>query len=319
MAEATYGRHRRTASLSPWPVPDGERRAGGGNLLRTCARVAVRGLIATGFAGAAWLLSSSGASAAESETTATDTGGIHLTVPSPVAPGDGGVVEPDDAPRPVRATEGTAETAEAATASPRRRVPLRVRAGSHRRPMPAATMWAIDQALRDELARVRPVPAGLIVGVPGKGDEPASARPDQSVGSGRVPTAALPDVAKRDAPRVPVVTPRIQARQPVVHRPAAARTAVRTVVRADHRTDWQRTPDVPMLPRPEPAPAPASPVPGITTGPSCSWTGPTHDRGAFALVPAYFAAASGVCERRGRAVDVVVHRVFVEDPTVSPD
>ena len=81
--------------------------------------------------------------------------------------------------------------------------------------------------------------------------------------------------------------------------------------------DPRRTHHVPLLPRPAPAPVP--PGAGLTTGVPSMGSGPTQDGGAPAIVPAMTAAATAATDRPERADDVEVRTLIAESPTISPD
>jgi hypothetical protein len=79
----------------------------------------------------------------------------------------------------------------------------------------------------------------------------------------------------------------------------------------------QRTRHVPLLPRP--APDPAIPGAGLTSGVPGMGSGLSQDGGAPAVVPAITAASSMAGNRPETAQDVEVRALIAESPTFSPD
>jgi hypothetical protein len=390
MTESTYERELRATSPSPRPEFDGDRRARRSHLLRIGTRVAMRGLIVAGFAGAAWLLSSSAAHASEGSITGTGStatpgaasltslvaplvetggrapaaGGMHGTktrgkdhgglgvvgmltpagnLVTTILPEATGALVPDEALGSDRANGATASTAGTTAA---------------RSILPADGLLA-PLGLRGPLSRglTRSIGADPTLG---SGQAITSIRLVSQGQDRPVPLAASTLTAKsltRAASKPTGRSVRVDAADatrstdpvdPMADRPATSTTAMatdassatadggtslpgtaspsgsrhharsgHTPVRVIDRTGWQGTLHVPLLPRP--APVPAYPVQGITSGVPSSMAGPDHDGGAFAFVPAPFAAPAVANHRLARAVDVAVPSVFVEDPTVSPD
>jgi hypothetical protein len=81
--------------------------------------------------------------------------------------------------------------------------------------------------------------------------------------------------------------------------------------------DSRRTHHVPLLPHPAPAQVP--PGVGLTSGVPSMGSGPSQDGGAPAIVPATTAAATAATDRPDRADDVEVRTLIAESPTISPD
>jgi hypothetical protein len=79
----------------------------------------------------------------------------------------------------------------------------------------------------------------------------------------------------------------------------------------------QRTRHVPLLPRP--APDPAIPGAGLTSGVPGTGSGLSQDDGAPAIQPATNAASAMAGNRPETADDVEVRTLIAESPTVSPD
>jgi hypothetical protein len=85
----------------------------------------------------------------------------------------------------------------------------------------------------------------------------------------------------------------------------------------DDRALLQRTHHVPLLPRP--APLPVLPGSGLTSGVPSTGSDLNQDGGAPAVVPAGTAAALVANHRPDTADDVKIRPLIAESPTVSPD
>jgi len=273
-------------------------------------RLAVRGLVVAGFAGVAWLLSSSAAHASATTpdvlatfpsqlfthvlptTTAQPVagqerqgrlrGGAELPVLQPVAAATSPfmtitstVVRPGGATAPTATVPAAARTRSAA------------KAGHTRSPLAGPN-------------------AGATLPVSARRD---IARTDLTAGTDIAGLTTLTGVAK-DGP----------VKDPAIVRGAGSRHRAgsdQPPADAGDPIDPRRTHHVPLLPRPAPAQVP--PGVGLSSGVPSMGSGPSQDGGAPAIVPATTAAATAATDRPDRADDVEVRTLIAESPTISPD
>jgi len=280
-------------------------------------RLAVRGLVVAGFAGVAWLLSSSAAHASSGSVhsvrqhpdavMSTATGllshALPMTTAQPVAGRDvpgllrGGarlpVLQPvTHATSPLNAITSTVgrpggATAKTATVPAAARTRPAAKAGHTRSPLPGSSAGA-----------TLPVSAGRDI-----------ARTDLAAGTDIASLTTLAGAAK-DGP----------VKDTAIARGAGSRhRADRGQPPADagDPIDPRRTHHVPLLPRPAPAEVP--PGVGLSSGVPSMGSGPSQDGGAPAIVPATTAAATAATDRPDRADDVEVRTLITESPTISPD
>jgi hypothetical protein len=293
-------------------------------------RLAVRGLVVAGFAGVAWLLSSSAAHAS-STTAAGDGGGsiglvtmlsgsngeattatgllthvLPTTTAHPVAGRErrAGRLLLDDAGLPVLqpvaaatspivAITGTVGRPGGATATTAMIVPATARTSSVAKAGHSRSPHAGPSA-----AAIFPVRAGRDI-----------ARTDVTAGTDIAGFTTLAGAAK-DGP----------AKETAIVRGAGSRHRAGSgepPAEAGDPIDSRRTHHVPLLPRPAPAPVP--PGVALTSGVPSMGSGLTQDGGAPAIVPATTAAATAATDRPERADDVEVRTLITESPTISPD
>jgi hypothetical protein len=293
-------------------------------------RLAVRGLVVAGFAGVAWLLSSSAAHA--SSTTAVGDGGgsaglvtvldgsngdtntvtgllthvLPTTTAHPVAGQErrAGRLLLDDAGLPVLqpvaavtspivAITGTVGRPGGATATTATIVPVTARTSSAAKAGHSRSPHAGPSA-----AAIFPVRAGRDI-----------ARTDVTAGTDIAGFTTLVGAAK-DGP----------AKETAIARGAGSRHRAGSgepPAEAGDPIDSRRTHHVPLLPRPAPAPVP--PGVALTSGVPSMGSGLTQDGGAPAIVPVTTAAATAATDRPERADDVEVRTLITESPTISPD
>jgi hypothetical protein len=280
------------------------------------ARLAVRGLVVAGFAGVAWLLSSSAAHA--SSTTPGDLTTVlgisasdsiqltHLlptTTAQPVAGQERQGLRRDDAGLPVLQPVASAAsplttitsivgrpggaTAQTATVPAAARTRSAAKAGHSRSPLAGPN-------------------AGATLPVSARRD---IARTDLAAGTDIAGLTTLAGAAK-DGP----------VKDTAILRGAGSRHHAgsgQPPADAGDPIDPRRTHHVPLLPRPAPAQVP--PGVGLTTGVPSMASGPSQDGGAPAIAPATTAAATAATDRPDRADDVEIRTLIAESPTISPD
>ena len=288
MAESTSERSPRASSV-PW-------------LRSRYARLAVRGMVVAGFAGVAWLLSSSAAHASTSE--ASPSPGL---IPALVAESNTGAVL------------NTAAVLTTATDIVTRVIPVPVAGRAVERVLASPALQPVDAALKPlQLPLVSPAHVA------------ASAKSAAVTGTA-VKSAPVTGTAKRTAAQKTVRRADTTMTAAAGMAPGASSGPTRTVMRqhaerghapavapaADGRTDVRRTHHVPLLPRP--APAPAFPGAGLTSGVPSTGSALSQDGGIPAIVPAAMAAAAVAGNRPVAADDVEVRLLIAESPTVSPD
>jgi hypothetical protein len=288
-------------------------------------RLAVRGLVVAGFAGVAWLLSSSAAHASGGaapagpdlagstltrSTLASSTGLLTHVLPTtaaqPVAGQGvhgllrGGAGLPVLQPvthavtqaSPLMAITSTVgrpggATAKTATVPAAARTRTAAKAGHTRSPLPGSSAGA-----------TLPVSAGRDI-----------ARTDLAAGTDIASLTTLAGAAKDGPVKVTAITRGAGSR----HRADRGQPPAD----AGDPIDPRRTHHVPLLPRPAPAQVP--PGVGLSSGVPSMGSGPSQDGGAPAIVPATTAAATAATDRPDRADDVEVRTLIAESPTISPD
>jgi hypothetical protein len=291
MAESMSERSPRPSSV-PW-------------LRSRYARLAVRGLVVAGFAGVAWLLSSS---AAHASSTAHTSPSGHASWSEATSPA--GLIPA------LVAESNTAAVLTTATDLVTRVVPVPVAGHAVERVLASPALQPVDAA-PDPRQRLLQLPLQLTLTSPAHVAAPAKSA---AVSGPAKKTAAQKTVRQADtvttaatgmAPSVSSGPTRTVMRQRAErgHAPALAPAA-------DDPTDVRRTHHVPLLPRP--APAPAFPGAGLTSGVPSTGSVLNQDGGIPAIVPAAMAAAVAG-NRPVAADDVEVRSLVAESPTVSPD
>jgi hypothetical protein len=259
------------------------------------ARLAVRGFVIAGFAGAAWLLTSSAAHASSAAHGADVPGLVNVldggvaTAPSHLI---SGVLPPSGKPAATlhgsrhanHHGSGTWRSDLLGTVSHPVPKTVHAKGGAKKKAkaLPSAghgrKRHVARLAVRDAAAGVQlPLRSGTVVGADGVMTTHSSARRQHAEVSGR-------------------------------HVPTMEETA---------SVDPRRTLHVPSLPRP--APVPVLPGEGFTSGVPGTGSGLGQDGGAPVIVPAATAAIAADANRPDTAGDVEVRRQVAESPTVSPD
>jgi hypothetical protein len=317
---------------------------------RRYTRLAVRGLVVAGFAGVAWLLSSSAAHASSTQPAA---GGLtSLVNVLGGAAGDGpassGAVLPTATGLLTHALPATATAVDGRERSIAMTRADGSRAGSGdkvdgavRGLFASPVLQPVDAVLSPELT-----PGPATSGAPmGSATKKAKAATDRRGGtaarvrSGRAEpakasgmadvvysdsaSAARTDSAGTDGNGIKLTGAEQDGtvgRNIAIVRGAASRH--RAVggghsAEAGDPIDSRRTHHVPLLPRP--APAPVLPGAGLTSGVPSMGSGLNQDGGAPAIVPVATAAGTAARNRPDRADDVDVQALIAESPTISPD
>jgi hypothetical protein len=284
MAESTSERSPRRSSTS---------------LLRSrYARLAVRGLVVAGFAGVAWLLSSSAAAHASSSVTPVPPSSVGL-IPALVAESNTGAV---------LTTASDLVT---------RVIPVPVAGRAVERVLASPALQPVDAA-PDPQQRLLQLPLQLPLTSPAHVAAP--------VKSAAVSGTAKKTAAQKTVRQADTVTTAATGVAPSVFS-GPTRTVIRQHAERGHApapapaatdpTDVRRTHHVPLLPRP--APAPAFPGAGLASGVPSTGSVLQQDGGMPAIVPATLAAAAVAGNRPVAADDVEVRPLIAESPTVSPD
>jgi hypothetical protein len=345
MAESTSERSPRTASMSC-------RR----DARSRFTRLALRGLVVAGFAGAAWLLSSSAAHASSPA----HHGGGSLT----------GLVDVLGGSDPLQQGSATGGRTHLPPVSSGRRSTTTHAAGPHR----AGSGDLFGGAVRGILGSTVRQPADLVLSpvlrpvhtalaaqpgavsvapLTGAATRTAKTTTVERPGGATAGTSASASAAKRTASAAAAGHTRSPHAQPTglgagtggraasTAVPDATSTTIPVVAGNDgaallrdagHRRraeggdrsaadgdpiESRRTHHVPLLPRP--APTPAFPGAGLTTGATGMGSGLNQDGGAPAIVPVTTAAVPAAGNRPDRVGDVETRMLLAESPTISPD
>jgi hypothetical protein len=297
MAESTIERSPRAMSPSPTA-------RSGRNRLRTGLRFAVRGFAVAGLAGAAWLLSSSSASAAESD----------------VLPGVLGAVAGDHSALAVvdDLTTGVAT-------SP----PNRESAGTKTARMPTGLVTGLVTLLGNDAGETRrgtvaDAPSNLLAVVLSRSaprTQPRSQEPIvQPKRTVRTPASrpASKEAVADATPSTPAPVLGTGNQGAITHRANVRRSAGTKAIQAPvgdrvERANPQGTHHAPLEPRPAP------PLTGWGSGAMSSGPGIAQDGGTSAVAPAAQTAGEVAMNRPDAAADVEVRLLRAESPTFSPD
>lgn len=302
--------------------------------VRSAARFAVRGLVVAGFAGAAWLLSSSAAHASQGAgSDAFMPGGSLIAPVTNLVTGAGGPglglldlgtggsrhgthrghIGPTDVPSGWSQHEpkgapltGTVLTVLKPVTDTVLAAPRSSTAGASE--PRAARSTTVNASSATNSSSTRPAKAGI------KKTDRKTRTQEPAVQAVPVGVRSTGDVAAAatGTSRAGVDPTRV----------AVVRAADRLVAGATHvepvadRTEAQGTHHVPLLPRPAPVPAPAA---GLTPGVPSTGSGFPHLGGAAATLPAAPAGAKVLTFRPDAAEDAELRLLAAEKPTVSPD
>jgi hypothetical protein len=296
MAESTIERSPRAMSPSPTA-------RSGRNCLRTGLRLAVRGLAVAGLAGAAWLLSSSSASAAESD--------VVPGVLGAVAGDHGALALVDDLTAGVATSQPSREHVGGKTARPSTGLVTSLvtllgdDAGKTRRGLVAdATSNLLATALPGPLPRTQLRSQEPIVQPKRIGQAPASRPASKEALADATPPAPAPVLGTGNAG---AITYRANVR-----RSAGTRSIQAPVGDRVERANPQGTHHAPLRPRP-------APLTGWGSGAMSSGPAIAQDGGNSAVTPAAQTAGEVATNRPDAAADVEVRLQRAESPTFSPD
>lgn len=289
-------------------------------------RLAVRGLVVAGFAGVAWLLSSSAAHASGGpastghdvvgpalarSTFANSTGLLTHVLPTTTAQSAAG----QDVHERLRGGSGLPVLQPVTDAVTHAASPLAAITSSVSRPGGATAKTATVPAAARTRSAAKAGHTRSPLSGPGAGATlPVSAgrdiaRTDLAAGTDIASLTTLAGAVK-DGP----------VKDTAITRGAGSRHRVdrdQPPADAGDPIDPRRTHHVPLLPRPAPAQVPLGV--GLTSGVPSMGSGPSQDGGAPAIVPATTAAATAATDRPDRADDVEVRTLIAESPTISPD
>jgi hypothetical protein len=294
MAESTVERSPRAMS----PSPSVHR---GRNRLRTGLRYAVRGLAVAGFAGAAWLLSSSTAHAAENDVVPGDHSVFALV---------GDLMAGTATSQPAWESDGAARTKTAST--------------------PTGLVTGLVTLLGDGAGEtgqgtVADATSNLLAVVLPRSAPRTQQRQQEPIVQ---PVRTVRTPASRPVSNEAVVEAVVDAMAPapvlgtanagaITHRAgtrraAGTKTLQKPVGDRVEQPNTQGTHHAPLRPRP-------APVTGWGSGAMSSGSGIAQDGGTSAVAPAAHAAGEVAAKRPDAAADVEVRLLLAESPTFSPD
>jgi hypothetical protein len=323
--------------------------AGCGSLRSRCATLAVRGLIVAGFAGVAWLMSSSAAHASDEPASmpqGTAVWGLlgaadHQGVNALFGGGDpvAGLTQAPGGQHHVRAAGPGAGDLESETSDlltsivpVSSTIPVQDLTARHRSTgavrdfaVPVChLLTGIQRATRTHTKHHTPGTGahwgGLTATAPAThtrkatSTAPAAGGAVLSVPTGGPATSVVAAGARGASEKD------LLGKDGAVTRRAATRHVAgggSTSSGSSESFGSQRTRHVPLLPRP--APDPAIPGAGLTSGAPGAGSGLSQDDGAPAIPPATNAASTSAGNRPETADDVEVRTLIAEPPTVSPD